>query len=153
MESIYAYFLFGHFINRGFLYGPICPIYGVGAVLLIANLERIKDRSNWVKFFTSMIVFSVFEFLTSWILEILFQQKWWDYSQYFLNIQGRICLSFSILWGVIGVIFANFIHPWIKKKTEKVLDKTSIKIQKILLYMCCIIFIIDEIFSCIKYVA
>ena len=116
LETIYAYMVFGHFVKRGFLYGPICPIYGFGAILLILNLKNIKEDNNIAKFLAAMISFSIFEYLASFILETIFHQRWWDYTGAFLNLQGRICITFSLLWGIIGVLFINYIHPWIKKK-------------------------------------
>lgn len=151
LETIYAFMVFGHFVKRGFLFGPICPIYGFGAILLIMNLEKIK-KNNWLKFLIAMILFSAFEFIASWILEILFHQRWWDYSTAFLNIQGRICLTFSLLWGAIGVLFSNLIHPYVEKKINKLLDRIPFKIQKTLLGTFSIILVIDEILSVMKYI-
>ena len=151
LETIYAFMVFGHFVKRGFLYGPICPIYGFGAVLLIINLEKIKGN-NFVKFLVAMIIFSLFEFLASWILETLFNQRWWDYSDQFMNLQGRICIIFSLLWGTIGVLFSNTIHPFIDKQIKKILYAKPIKFQKIILYNIIFIFMIDELFSIISYI-
>lgn len=150
LETVYAFMVFGHFVKRGFLFGPICPIYGFGSVLLMVNLDKIK-KNNWLKFLVAMVLFSVFEFIASWILEILFHQRWWDYSDAFFNIQGRICLTFSLLWGVIGLLFSNLIHPYVEKNMNKILSKLPFKIQKTLLYIGSIIFIVDEIMSIIKY--
>lgn len=149
LETIYAFMVYGHFIKRGFLYGPICPIYGFGAILLIINLEKI-EKNNFVKFLVAMIAFSIFEFLASCILEFMFHQRWWDYSDFIFNIQGRICLIFSLLWGFIGVLFSNIIHPFVKKKVNKILYKIPFKLQRIILYSFCLSFIIDEILSIIK---
>lgn len=149
LETIYAFMVFGNFVKRGFLFGPICPIYGFGAILLIINLRKIKNN-NWIKFLVSMIIFTIFELIASWILEIFFNQRWWDYSDAFLNFQGRICLIFSLIWGVIGVLFANVLHPYIKKKTERLLHKVSFKTQKNIIYLCSLIFILDSILSIIK---
>lgn len=149
LETIYAFMVFGHFVKRGFLYGPICPIYGFGAILLIANLKNIKGN-NFVKFIVAMVLFSVFEFAASLILEELFHQRWWDYTNEFMNIQGRICLGFSILWGLFGVIFINYVHPWVKKQTTKILQHIPIKTQRIIIYSLGLVFIIDEIFSIVK---
>ena len=149
LETIYAFMVFGTFVKRGFLYGPICPIYGFGAILLICNLKKIKNN-NIVKFFAAMILFTVFEYVASLILELLFNQRWWDYSNEFMNFQGRICLSFSILWGIFGVLFINYIHPFIENITNKVLKNIPIKIQRISIYIFVLIFFIDEIFSVLR---
>lgn len=152
LETIYAYIVFKHFVKRGFLYGPICPIYGFGAILLIFNLRNIKDGNNIAKFLISMISFSMFEYVASFLLEILFHQRWWDYTNEFMNFQGRICLTFSLLWGIIGILFINIIHPWVKNNINRLTIHISIKIKKALIYFTVIIFIIDEFFSILKYI-
>ena len=149
LETFYAFTVFGHFVKRGFLFGPICPIYGFGAVLLIINLSKIKGN-NFKKFIVAMLVFSAFEFIASWILEVVFHQRWWDYSDAIFNIQGRICLSFSLLWGIIGVLFANFIHPFIKGKVDKGVSRSTLKVQRVLLYSFLGILLVDFIASCMK---
>ena len=151
LETIYAYIVFKHFVKRGFLYGPICPIYGFGAILLILNLKNIKEENKIAKFLSSMILFSIFEYIASFVLEIIFHQRWWDYSNEFMNIEGRICLMFSIIWGIIGVLFVDFFHPIIKNIVNKTTVHISIKIKKIIIYLSGSLFIIDEIFSIFKY--
>lgn len=149
LETIYAIAVLGHFVKRGFLFGPICPIYGFGAILLILTLKNVKGK-NITKFLVAMIAFSIFEFIASWILEILFHQRWWDYSNAFLNIQGRVCLSFSIVWGIIGVLFINYLHPFVEKQTEKLLRKISFPLQRTMIYLLTIILIVDVVFSSVK---
>lgn len=148
LETFYAFMVFGHFVNRGFLFGPICPIYGFGAILLILTLGKTK-RSNFSKFLIGMIVFTIFEFLASLILEKIFNQRWWDYTDYFINIQGRVCLVFSLIWGFIGVIFINKIHPFVKAKSDRKLYYFPLKIKKLFILILLIIFIVDVIFSII----
>lgn len=150
LETIYAYMIYGHFVKRGFLYGPICPIYGCGAVLLILNLQNMK-KNNFIKFLASALIFTVFEFAVSFALEAIFNQKWWDYSNYSLNLQGRVCLAFSIIWGIGGVLFINYIHPFIEKNINKILAKIPILLQKATLLFLILILITDEIMSIIKY--
>lgn len=150
-ETFYAILVLGHFVKRGFLFGPICPIYGFGAVIFILIFDGLKGH-NMKKFLISMIVFSVFEFLASWILEIVFHQRWWDYSDAMFNIGGRICLSFSIVWGLAGVIFSNFLHPFMEKKTEKILNKIPINLQRAIIYSLASVLIVDFVLSSIKYI-
>lgn len=152
LETLYAYMVFGHFVKRGFLYGPICPIYGFGAVLLLINLKNINKDNNIAKFLVSMVSFSIFEYIASFILEIIFHKRWWDYTGFFLNIQGRICLVFAIIWGIIGVIFINKIHPWVKNRVTKISIHLSIYARKFIILILFLAFIIDEIFSVIKYI-
>ena len=151
MESFYAVLVLGHFVKRGFLFGPICPIYGFGAVIFILIFDGLKGH-NVKKFFISMIVFSIFEFAASWILEMVFHLRWWDYSDAMFNIEGRICLSFSIVWGLAGIIFSNYLHPFIERKTEKLLQKISIPIQRATIYALASVLVVDFILSSIKYI-
>lgn len=151
LETFYAFTVHGHFVKRGFLYGPICPIYGFGAVLLLINLWNVK-KNNFIKFVIAMVAFSIFEFIASWILELIFHQRWWDYSDAMFNIQGRICLSFSILWGFFGLIFINLIHPFVKKHTEKIVKKNNLNMQRTILYSIVVVFIVDVILSSIRYI-
>lgn len=151
LETFYGFLVLGHFVKRGFLFGPICPIYGFGAVIFILIFDGLKGH-NMKKFLISMIVFSIFEFAASWILEMVFRLRWWDYSDAMFNIQGRICLSFSIVWGVAGLVFSNFLHPFIKRKTEKLLERIAFPIQRMTIYTLASVLIIDFVLSSIKYI-
>ena len=151
LESFYAVLVLGHFVKRGFLFGPICPIYGFGAVIFILIFDGLKGH-NVKKFFISMIVFSIFEFVASWILEMIFHLRWWDYSDAMFNIQGRICLNFSIVWGIAGVVFSNFLHPFIEKNVEKILQKIAFPMQKATIYALASVLIVDFVLSSIKYI-
>ena len=150
LETFYAFMVHGHFIKRGFLYGPICPIYGFGAILLLFNLKNVKG-GNSIKFWISLIVFSVFEYIASFALEAVFNQRWWDYSNNFMNLQGRICLAFSIIWGFAGILFINHIHPFVKKQTEKILSKIPFVWQNIFLFILVGMLLADEVISIVNY--
>ena len=78
LETIFAIFVLGRFVKRGFLYGPVCPIYGFGAIILIESLKKIKTNTVG-KFFISMIAFTIFEYVVSVVLESLFGLRWWNY--------------------------------------------------------------------------
>lgn len=109
-EVVYCSIPEKHFINRGFLHGPLCPVYGFGGLFVVFLLMPFKD--TWVAlFFASMFVTSVLEYFTSWIMEILFHNRWWDYSQYKFNIKGRVCLLNSVLFGIAGTLALHFVHP------------------------------------------
>ena len=151
LETIYGIAVLGHFVKRGFLLGPICPIYGFGAVIFILIFDGLKGH-NIKKFIVSMLVFSVFEFLASWILELVFHQRWWDYSNEMFNIGGRICLSFSNLWGFAGIIFSNYLHPFIEKYTKKSLQKIAIPGQRAAIYALASVLVVDFILSSIRYI-
>lgn len=150
METVYAIFTLGHFVKRGFLFGPICPIYGYGALMLIYFLGRYR-KNNLKLFFYAAILFSAFEYVTSYVLDALFGMHWWDYSNDYFNLNGRITLSFSIAWGIIAILFVNHVYPFFKKKLNIILAKISYKVKTCIIYILSFIFIIDTIFSCIKY--
>ena len=99
-----------------------------------------------------MIVFTSFEYIVAVVLESLFGLRWWDYSNEVLNFQGRISLPYSIAWGIVGVIFVDKIHPYVKRKLEKIESLILYKILIILLYVSIVIIIVDFIASIVKYV-
>ncbi|MGM9650092.1 MAG: hypothetical protein ACI3XY_09040 [Butyricicoccaceae bacterium] len=110
MEVTYAAVCNGTFVNRGFLNGPVCPIYGVGVLLVIGLLWPLKENAL-ILFVGSVIVTTVLEFLVGWVLEKLFHDKWWDYSDLPFNIKGYVCLKFSLLWGIACMLIVRVIHP------------------------------------------
>lgn len=110
VEVAYAAFATKKFVNRGFLNSPICPIYGVGVLVVIIVLTPIKE-SFIILFLGSVIVTTIIEFVTGFILEKLFKNKWWDYSNQAFNICGYVCLKFSILWGLACSFIIKIINP------------------------------------------
>ncbi len=139
-EVIYATVNSGKFVNRGFLNGPVCPIYGAGVVLVLFVLEPLKDNI-FILFIGSVLLTSLIEFITGLILEKIFNDKWWDYSKDPFNIRGYICLKFSLLWGVACIVVVDVIEPLIYdliKVTPKVFGY-------IILTISLIIFLIDFI--------
>lgn len=111
-EVIFAAFKQHRFVNRGFLNGPICPIYGVGVTLVIACLEAFQSNLLLL-YISSVILVTVLEGVTGWAMDKLFHNKWWDYSKLPLNIGGYVCLLFSLIWGVACVFIVYFVHPLI----------------------------------------
>ena len=150
LETIYCILTLGVFNKRGFLYGPVCPIYGFGAIILIESLKKIKTNTAG-KFFISMIAFTIFEYVVSVVLESLFGLRWWDYTGEPFNFQGRISLAYSIAWGIIGTIFVEKIHPFLKKQLEKLTIKIPHKVQVILLNVFLVIILIDFVMSIMRY--
>lgn len=102
------------FVNRGFLNGPICPIYGIGVVAVVLLLMPYKNQL-FILYVVSIIVVTALEWVTGFILEKLFHSKWWDYSNMPLNLNGYVCLLFSLIWGVACVVIVKWIHPLIYK--------------------------------------
>lgn len=113
----------GIFINRGFLNGPVCPIYGVGMLVVVTLLWGL--RSNLILLFLGSAGFTTaLEYATGWILEKFFHDKWWDYSDKPFNVKGYICLEFTILWGLAAAFIVGAVHPLVFiliKKTPFVL--------------------------------
>lgn len=102
----------GRFVNRGFLNGPVCPIYGFGVVGVVLLLRPIQDNLLLL-FLGSVAVTTAIEFVTGFVLEKAFHAKWWDYSDMPLNIMGYVCLLFSLLWGAACVVVVRLVHPLI----------------------------------------
>lgn len=100
----------GKFVNRGFLNGPVCPIYGFGLVFIIAALTPLKENLILL-FLGSIVITSSLEFLTGWALEKIFHTRWWDYSQNKFNLHGYICLEFSLIWGLSATAVMKILHP------------------------------------------
>lgn len=109
-EVIYTYFTHHHFVNRGFLTGPFCTIYGFGFILIFLSLNKFK-KNYFIFFILSIIIASLLELLTGFALDKLFNIRYWNYSSYPLNINGYICLSFSLLWGVFSLFISKFLIP------------------------------------------
>ena len=100
------------FVNRGFLIGPYCPIYGVGVVSGTLLLTRFSNNVVLL-FLLATVVCGSLEYLTSYLMERIFKARWWDYSQRKFNINGRICMETLIPFGVISVLIICFVNPWI----------------------------------------
>lgn len=102
------------FVNRGFVNGPLCPIYGSGAVLFAVFLPELKEAPFFL-FLAGAILASILEFTTGALLEKLFHRKWWDYSNIRWNYEGYVCLPFSLGWGVCAVVLNMFLNPLLVK--------------------------------------
>ena len=110
VEASYAALKTGQFVNRGFLNGPICPIYGFGVILVLTCLHPLRG-SGVALFLGSVLLTSLLELITGFLLEKIFQQRWWDYSEEPFNLGGYICLRFSIGWGLACLFVIKLIHP------------------------------------------
>lgn len=110
LEVGYAALKTGAFINRGFLNGPLCPIYGFGGTVVVALLYRYKTQYILV-FMGAVLLSTIIEYLTGYLLEKIFHEHWWDYSQNAFNLHGYICLKFSLLWGIACMLVVELIHP------------------------------------------
>lgn len=110
LEVAYHALITGNFINRGFLNGPWCPVYGFGASAVLACLLPLREN-KLLLFVGSVAVTSAIEWFTGFVLEKIFHQHWWDYSDEPFNLNGYICLRFSLAWGVACLIVVDAIHP------------------------------------------
>lgn len=105
-------------VNRGFLNGPVCPVYGFGALVSIAVLYHQTD--NFIAlFFAGMLLTITVEYLTAVLLEKLFHAKWWDYSNYRFNFQGRVSLIGAFVFGMLSALLVKYIHPFVEKITDQ----------------------------------
>ena len=109
-EVSYAALVTGQFVNRGFLNGPVCPIYGFGVVIVLLCLTPLADNL-FLLFLGSVALTSALEWLTGFALEKLFHQRWWDYSDEPFNLSGYICLRFAIAWGFACMFVVKLLHP------------------------------------------
>lgn len=129
-------------VNRGFLFGPVIPVYGVGLSLIVSLLSKFK--SNFIIFLIlSFILIAILEYLVSFILEKIFKIRWWDYSDKKFNLNGRICLNTMIIF-IIGAIFITYlVHPLI----YKVLISLPSSIQTTIFIILLTLFVLDVTFS------
>lgn len=132
------------FINRGFLIGPICPIYGHGCILMILTLSRYKDNPLTL-FIYAIFICSLLEYFTSYFMEKIFKARWWDYSTKRFNLNGRICAETMIPFGILGTLVICVINP-IFEYLLNLFNFETIKITAIILF---IIYIIDYTISLI----
>ena len=116
IETCYALFRCGVFeCRQSFLYGPFCAIYGLGAVALILILKSKFSKNNRSLFWGGVLIGSITEYMVSFVGEVLLGIKWWDYSNKFLNINGRICLFFSLFWGILALYLIKVLNPRVDK--------------------------------------
>ena len=121
-EIAYCLMIDGEFVNRGYLHGPYCPIYGFGA-LLILNLIRPFARSAVTVFVTAVVTCTLLEYVTSWYMELVFGVQLWDYSSYLLNYEGRVCLWNSLLFGVLAVAVVYGFQPFVVRVLQKIPER------------------------------
>ncbi len=132
--------------RKSFLYGPFCAIYGLGAVVMILCLQPFKKNNNTL-FWGGFVAGSVIEYLVSLIGELIFHVIWWDYSDMPLNINGRVCVYFSIFWGLLGIYLVSYINPKIDKLINFIKRKISDKALKIIEMITAVFLIVDCILT------
>ena len=135
----------GIFVNRGVLHGPWLPIYGFGSILILTLLYRFRSKP-YLLFFMTVILCGIVEYSTSYYLEVTNGMKWWDYTGYFLNINGRVCAEGLLVFGIGGMFVVYFVAPLLDNYIKKI--KTEYVI-----YLCiilCSIYLIDLVISYYK---
>lgn len=129
--------------RKSFLYGPFCGVYGLGAVVMIVGLQKFK-KNNYTLFFGGFIIGSVLEYIVSLVGELMFDIKWWDYSNMPFNINGRVCVWFSIFWGLLAIYLMTHINP----KVDRLMEKIPKKVLKNTTIILTILIFIDFLLTC-----
>lgn len=142
MEVILSIIQRKKLINRGFLIGPYCPIYGTGVILITILLAKYKD-DRIITFIMSMLICGALEYFTSYFMEKIFHARWWDYSNKKMNINGRICLETLIPFGILGYSIIYFANPFILG----IIDNVPELIVTTIAISLSIIFVVDSIIS------
>ena len=145
METIYVFLLFQKFDIGGFMYGPWRPIYGFGCLLLYFITRKVKG-GNLAIFFQCFFICSIFEYFSSYFLELIFNRTWWNYSHLFLNLNGRICLYHSLIWGSLGILFLKYIEPFLLK----IFQEIDFKKMTIFITILFFLYQIDGLFSWLR---
>ena len=140
-ECLYVSIKNKRLVNRGFVTGPVCTIYGVGAVSVFLLLQPFKGN-NIAVFFGGVIVATILEYVTAFVMENIFHAKWWDYSCQRWNYKGRICLTSSIAWGFLSVLLYEVLEPF----AAFIQSLYSVDIGKLLMIVCTAVYSID--FTC-----
>ena len=147
IETIFALITKGVIESRqSFLYGPFCAIYGVGAVVMIYFLQYFK-KNKYTLFVGGFLIGSVVEYFISLVGEYIFNVKWWDYADMPFNVNGRICLAFSLMWGFLAIYLISYFNTKIDKFIEKMKDKYTRKSLKTIIIIVLLFMIFDFVIS------
>ncbi len=143
IETLFALILYGVVESRkSYLYGPFSGVYGAGAVVLILTL-RYFNKNHGTLFLGGCLMGAITEYAINLIGEVVYKARWWDYSDKFLNINGRICLQYTLFWGVLSVIMIRAINPQVDRLIDYIKSKISIKKLKVFVTICTILMIIN----------
>lgn len=146
-EVFYVFLDTDKLVNRGFLNGPLCPIYGIGATMVYLFLSPIADNLGLL-YIGGVILPTVVEYITGAVMENLFHASWWDYSDRKFNLKGRICLQVSLGWGLFSVVMIRAIHPIIYDVVEAIPYKIGIILASVT-----IAFILSDLVITVSHVA
>ena len=142
-EEIYCLVKHGFWVERGFLFGPILPIYGLGGIAVYWLKARLKNRAPWLMFAASFGVAGAIEYVSSWLLERIFDKKWWDYTHVPFNIGGRVHFVVLVFFGMLGLVLGYFVLPSIEKCVERQNRKLLVAVGSLMLA----IFTVDCVIS------
>lgn len=145
-ESTYCSIGERKLINRGFLTGPMCPIYGTGALVMAVLLYNPFRDKPLLVFFLGMVFCDIVEYITSFLMEKLFNARWWDYKDELFNIKGRICFKHTLYWGIAATFFVKTVHPIVIKLFDKIPYNYIVPVTCVVLA----VFVVDVIFAVIK---
>lgn len=145
LEVTFHAVVVGIVTNRGFLNGPLCPVYGCGMVVLIGVTNTLTggntgNMNPLMSFICGLVLGTLAELIAGWVLDTIFHLRWWDYSDKPYNIGGYICLEFSLMWGVGGIVVMNVAHPIIKSIS---VDRIDPKYGWPIMAVCYMVFIVD----------
>lgn len=133
VETIYVSYKSQKFVNRGFLFGPFCPIYGFGAISVIILVSPLSNHNIFLFLAGAILVTSSIEYLTGVLSELLFQVNWWDYSKEKFNLNGKICLRNSLYWGALSFFFITFFNPPINSFIQKLIPLSPVFFPSLIL--------------------
>lgn len=126
VETLWYLVSRGVLTNRaGLVYGPFNLLYGAGAVVLTLTLYRYRNRGSWLSFLGGMVTGSILEYLCSWLQELLLGSRSWNYSHMPFNLNGRICLLFSVFWGFLGMLWIKNLYPRLIKRILKIPNRAG----------------------------
>lgn len=151
IESFFKTIFARRFVNSGFLYGPLCPIYGFGALLVIQSFsitDRIVPQANRptliiLSVLLAILLTTLLEYFTGTIMEALFHSKWWDYSNEKYNLHGRVCLKYSVYWGILSCVALSLVHPLV----SSYIHALPLNIELALVYIMIIYLVVDLVCS------
>lgn len=150
LETVCCSLYYGKLINRGFMKGPVVPIYGAGAVVLGAILMPFYHKFGYTWYviilvmLLGVVIADILEYLTSFAMEKLFNARWWDYSNEKFNLHGRICLKHSIYWLIATGSYIYIVHPFVEKMIQQyVTDKA----RNIIIVVAAVVFAVDLFFT------
>lgn len=147
IETLFGLFTKGVIESRkSFLYGPFCSIYGLGAAIMLIFLHKYNKKYNSL-FLGGFILGSIVEYIISWFGEVFLNIKWWDYSDMPLNINGRICVYFSLFWGFLAIYLVASLNPKVDKFIDWIKSKINIKALKTITIATIIFLAVDCILS------